>query len=101
MAVTTQTSSDGKTITIKIDGRFDFTNQKEFREAYKNQCDPGLLFQVELFATEYMDSSALGMLLLLKEHADNFNSKVVLKKPSEGIKKILDMANFSQQFDIQ
>ncbi len=101
MAVTTQISNDEKTITIKVDGRFDFTHQKEFREAYKNQHTPGLLFQVELSATEYMDSSALGMLLLLKEHADNFNSKVILKQPSEGIKKILDMANFSQQFDIQ
>ncbi len=100
MSVTTQVSNDEKTITIRVEGRFDFTHQKEFREAYKNHCTPGLLFQVGLSSTEYMDSSALGMLLLLKEHADSCNSKVILQQPSEGIKKILDMANFSQQFDI-
>ncbi len=101
MAVTTQISDDEKTITIKVEGRFDFTHQKEFREAYRDHNTPGLTFYIEMSGTEYMDSSALGMLLLLKEHADNCNGKVILKKPSEAIKKILDMANFNQQFDIQ
>lgn len=101
MAVTTQASDDEKTITIKVEGRFDFTHQREFREAYRNHNTPGLTFNVEMSGTEYMDSSALGMLLLLKEHADNCKGKVILTKPSEAIKKILDMANFSQQFEIR
>ncbi len=100
MGVTTQVSSDNKTVTIKVVGRFDFSNQKEFRDAYRDNCIPGQLFHVELARTEYMDSSALGMLLLLKEHANNCKGRVILKQPSEGIKKILDMANFSKQFDI-
>ncbi len=100
MGVTTQISGDNKTITIKVDGRFNFSNQKEFRNAYRDNTAPGQLFQVELSRTEYMDSSALGMLLLLKEHADTYKSKVVLNHPSEEIKKILNMANFNRQFDI-
>jgi len=100
VGVTAQVSSDEKTVTISIDGRFDFSYQKEFREAYRNNCTSGQLFKVELARTEYMDSSALGMLLLLKEHADSCKGKVLLNKPSEGIKKILDMANFKRQFDI-
>ncbi len=100
MGVTAQISSDEKTVTIRIDGRFDFSYQKEFREAYRSNCTSGQLFQVELARTEYMDSSALGMLLLLKEHADDCKGKVILNKPSEGIRKILDMANFKHQFEI-
>ncbi|VAX11646.1 hypothetical protein MNBD_GAMMA25-2102 [hydrothermal vent metagenome] len=100
MGVNTQFSGDKKTVTIKIDGRFDFSNQKEFREAYRNNSMSGQIFHVELARTEYMDSSALGMLLLLKEHADNCNGTVILKQPSESIKKILDMANFNRQFEI-
>lgn len=100
MGVTTQISDDSKTVTIKINGRFDFSNQKEFRNAYRDNCNPGQLFTVELNHTEYMDSSALGMLLLLKEHADNNKGKVILKQPSADIKKILDMANFDRQFEI-
>jgi len=101
MGVTTQVSGDNKTITIKIDGRFDFSNQKEFRDAYRDNSNPGQLFQVELSRTEYMDSSALGMLLLLKEHADTCKGKVILNHPSAEIKKILEMANFNRQFDIK
>ena len=100
MGVTTQVSGDEKTVTIRIDGRFDFSYQKEFREAYRNNCAAGQLFQVDLARTEYMDSSALGMLLLLKEHADGCKGKVILNKPSKEIKKILDMANFQRQFEI-
>ena len=100
MGITAQVSSDEKTVTIRIDGRFDFSNQKEFRDAYRNNSAPGQLFRVELARTEYMDSSALGMLLLLKEHADSCKSKVILNKPSEGIRKILDMANFQRHFEI-
>ncbi len=100
MGITAQVSSDEKTVTIQIDGRFDFSNQKEFRDAYRNNSAPGQLFQVDLARTEYMDSSALGMLLLLKEHADGCKGKVILNKPSEGIRKILDMANFQRQFEI-
>ncbi len=100
MAVTSEVSGDGKTVTIKVAGRFDFSEQKEFREAYRNHTTPGQQFQVDLSGTEYMDSSALGMLLLLKEHADSCKGKVELNKPSEAIRKILEMTNFNRQFTI-
>ncbi len=100
MSVSAHISSDNKTVTIKVDGRFDFSNQKEFRDSYRNNNSPGQSFLVELDRTEYMDSSALGMLLLLKEHADNFKGKVIIKNPSKEIKKILEMAHFNQQFEI-
>ncbi len=100
MSVHSQLSSDNKTVNIRIEGKFDFSCQREFREAYRNHAQAGQLFQVDLGRTEYMDSSALGMLLLLKEHADSCKGKVVLKQANGDILKILEMANFSRQFEI-
>lgn len=100
MAVAAKTVDDGRTVNIMIDGRFDFSVQQAFRNAYRNNKDAGTQFNVDLSATEYMDSSALGMLLLLKEHVSNIKGSIVLVRPSATIRKILEMANFNRQFTI-
>ena len=97
MSVSTSTSDDGKTVTIKVDGRFDFSVHKDFRNAYKDY-DGKMGYRVNLSSTEYLDSSALGMLLLLKKHAD---SNVVIEKPNEEVKRVLTIANFDKVFKIE
>ena len=51
-------------------------------------------------ASTYLDSSALGMLLLLRDHAggDTANIKIVNCNPD--VKKILTISNFEQLFSI-
>ena len=50
---------------------------------------------------DYMDSSALGMLLLLREHAGGDNAKIEVVGCKPEIKKILAIANFQKLFDIK
>ena len=97
MGVTAQQSDDGKTVTIAVDGRFDFLVHKDFRNVYKDY-DTGVKFRVNLSGTEFLDSSALGMLLLLKKHS---NSEVIIEKPSEEVKRVLTIANFDKVFTIE
>lgn len=97
MSITVSKSDDEKTVTIKVDGRFDFSVHKDFRNAYKDH-EGKMHFRVSLDATEYLDSSALGMLLLLKKHSDN---QVVLEKPSDEVKRVLTIANFDKVFSIE
>ena len=97
MGVTVEQSDDGQTVTFKIDGRFDFSVHKEFRNAYKDYSD-SLNYKVDLSGTEYLDSSALGMLLLLKKHA---TQDVVIEKPSDEVKRVLSIANFDKVFTIE
>ena len=65
MAVETDFSQDGKKLTIKIKGRFDFGKHQEFRDAYERQSRRPDSVVVDLKDTTYLDSSALGMLCLL------------------------------------
>jgi anti-anti-sigma factor len=55
---------------------------------------------VDLSGTDYLDSSALGMLLLLREHAGGEGSKIDIVNSSPDVKKILDVANFGKLFEI-
>ena len=55
---------------------------------------------LDLRETNYMDSSALGMLLQLKEHAGGSKSAVQIRNAKPAIKEILSVANFQQLMTI-
>ncbi|WP_018139555.1 MULTISPECIES: STAS domain-containing protein [unclassified Thioalkalivibrio] len=101
MSIESHSSADGKEVRIRVRGRFDFESHQEFRAAYRNTPGTGIRYVVDLSQTEYMDSSALGMLLLLREHAGGEFAEVTIAGPSEGVRKVLDIANFGRLFTIQ
>ncbi len=100
MALTAKLSPEKDVLTIQVSGRFDFTVHKEFRAAYRDIQGPGVRFVLDLGATEYMDSSALGMLLLLREHAGGDKSDIVITKANEEIKRVFKISNFDRLFRI-
>jgi len=100
MAVTSVTSADGNSLTISIDGRFDFSAHQSFRDSYEKVSPiPGEIL-VDMKSTSYLDSSALGMLLLLRDHSGGDSSNISLKGCNEDIRKILTISNFEQLFKI-
>ena len=101
MAIYTQLSDGGNTLTIRVEGRFDFASHRDFREAYKSKTETGIKYQIDLSRTEYMDSSALGMLLMIKEYAEVNKGTVTLCRPLPGIQKLFEMANFYTLFTIK
>ena len=100
MAIMTTVSENGKKVTISIIGKFDFQLYDEFRSAYTETDEPGLIYEVDLSGAEYLDSSAQGMLLLLREHAGGESSKVDITHASDDVRKVLEVANFGKLFNI-
>lgn len=92
-------SESGNTVTIKVTGRFDFSAHQEFINAYRDVPKGEKAFVVDLSATEYMDSSAMGMLLQLREHADKA-SRIELANANANIQEILKIANFDKLFNV-
>ncbi len=97
--MTVTTSNDGNKKIIKIKGRFDFNQQSDFRKAYESHPAQSN-FVLDFSETDYMDSSALGMLLLLRDYAGGETSKMEIIKCSPEIKSILEISNFQQLFKI-
>ena len=98
MTIAAYTSSDGKAVTIDISGRFDFSMHREFRQVYEQDHVGATRYILNLRQTEYMDSSALGMLLLLREHAGGDRAHIKIVQCPLEVKKILTIANFDQLF---
>ena len=100
MAVTSELSPEGTVLTLSIKGRFDFAKHQDFRGAYEKPMTKPELFVVDLKETTYVDSSALGMLLLLREYAGGDESDVRVVNCNSDVRKILAISNFDKLFDI-
>ncbi|MGE8345467.1 STAS domain-containing protein [Pseudomonas helleri] len=101
MAVTSHVSAEGKQLTIAIKGRFDFAKHQEFRAAYeKNDPKPDSVV-VDLKEATYIDSSALGMLLLLRDHVGGDDAQIQVINSSNDVRKTLTISNFNKLFDIK
>ena len=88
-------------VVISIDGKFDFSEYQCFRDAYIGCDHDRVCFILDLSKTDYMDSSALGMILLLKDHAENLSGQVIIHKPSDTVYKILEIAQFHHLLTIR
>lgn len=94
-------SEDSKQVSIAVEDRFDFSVHQTFREAYIDSDNPGTEFVLDLSSTTYMDSSALGMILLLKDHVEKISGKLVISKPNDSVNKILEIAQFHRLMTIE
>lgn len=95
-------TKDGAKAVIKLSGRFDFNTHREFRSAYEPLVvDAGVReVQVDFSAVDYLDSSALGMLLMLRDKVNGAGKEVVLGNVQGSVKQVLDIANFGKLFKI-
>jgi anti-anti-sigma factor len=96
-------TTNESTATLILDGRFDFNAHRAFKEAYDSLLKRKGIANLEISLTgvSYLDSSALGMLLLLRERADSEGISVVLTRPSGTVAQILEIANFGKVFTIR
>lgn len=96
-----QTKS-GNQATLTLNGRFDFNVHRDFKEAYMSLLNDAVVqtLSINLSGVEYLDSSALGMLLMLRERVLAANKQIALTNPNETVMKILDIANFKKLFTI-
>jgi len=102
MAIKSVLSDNGSILTIAIDGRFDASSLDEFRRAYEDVDSNSLQkYVVDLSDTVHLDSSALGMLLVLRDFAGGDKANITIDKCSPEVKKIFAISSFEQLFTIQ
>lgn len=100
MAVSVHEEDNGL-IVLLVEGRFDFTQYKEFTDAYQGYPKGSRRYEIDLSGVQYMDSSAMGMLLQLREHTNKADKDTVtLSNPTPGVADILRIANFDKLFKV-
>ncbi|MBF0541103.1 MAG: STAS domain-containing protein [Nitrospirae bacterium] len=101
MAITSKVT-DGNSAVLQISGRFDINDFENFSETSKTLINKGVKkYIVDLSETEYLDSSALGMLLLLRERVGGDEADITIVNASSEVKKILTISNFQRLFKLE
>ena len=99
MKATVQTLAGGSTVTLLIKGDFRFDIYEDFRAAYAGiEADKKLVLDLRQVGS--MDSSAMGMLLNMKEHLGRGDGEIHIVNAPESVLKVLRIARFDKKFQI-
>jgi anti-anti-sigma factor len=100
MKITSTTA--GNTAIIALSGQFDFNDLRTFKAAYEVALTQAGIdtLEIELSNLNYIDSTALGMLMLLRQRARAADKIVVLKHPNQVVREVLEIANLGNLFTI-
>ncbi len=92
---------DGKAL-LRLAGRFDFNAHRDFRSAYEPLIEnvETHSIRIDLGGVDYLDSSALGMLLMLRDKAAAMKKPLDLANAQASVKQVLEIANFGKLFRI-
>ena len=93
-----QVDDQHDTVTIQISGRFDYRMIKDFQQLLARSPQ---MWIVDLSSVDYVDSSALGMLLLLRERVHGEAQRVVLRGVHGQPREVLAMAKFDRMFKVE
>jgi anti-anti-sigma factor len=95
-------SSANDGVIIHVDGRFDFYARHEFTSISREALDAPHVknITVNLSGVKYLDSAALGMLLLLRDKCTSRKKEITLAKPSAHVAETLKIVNFDKLFRV-
>ena len=100
MGITLQTldKDQKKTLKIIISGKLGNVIQKEYRQAYEN--NPADAYIIDLGKVESIDSSGLGMMLLMRDFAGGDHADISIINCSKHILDIFNVTCFHKLFKI-
>lgn len=102
MSISSSLSDSGELLTISIEGRFDASSLEDFRRSFEDVPSDNIgSYCVDLEQTVHLDSSALGMLLVLRDHAGGDDADITIQNCSAEVKKIFAISSFEQLFKIK
>ncbi|WP_371194372.1 STAS domain-containing protein [Glaciecola sp. SC05] len=87
---------------LQVPERFDFGYHKEFTQQYQSLLEQAGTTNIALdfSRVSYLDSSALGMMVLFQKKAKSKNINVRIRGAKESAREILTIANFDRLFEI-
>jgi len=93
---------DGNINRIEMKGKFTFSDHGEFKKLFDSFKDKAMS-QVEfnMKNVEFVDSAALGLLLLARDEAEKSGKKLVIVGPEGQVKKMFEISRFYELFDVR
>lgn len=101
MEINSQLSPDLQTLTLTLLGKFDYTCHQAFQDAYETLTPTPKTFIIDALEVPSIDSSALGMLLLLRTYAGGDDADVRILNAQTDVHKLLQTCKFDDLFKVE
>ncbi len=89
------------TCDIVLSGKFTFSDHEGFRAILQQLAEKEVRQVVlHMAKVDFVDSAALGMLLLALDEADKYQKRLVLSGATGQVKKMFDLARFDSMFNL-
>jgi anti-anti-sigma factor len=96
------TVQTGDSVAINLAGRFTFADNKVFggviNDIVATQCKKLI---IDLSLVEFIDSAALGILLLIRDKCEKSQVILALKNPQGQVKHMFEVSRFNDLFKIE
>jgi anti-anti-sigma factor len=100
MSLNVQHDTEQDCLTLQLGQHFDFSVHRRFHDACLGERKPARSYVIDLGEVESMDSSALGMLLLLREHAGGDRAEIRIVNANSALRGTLRVAGFDKLFTL-
>jgi anti-anti-sigma factor len=100
MEIKTELSSDKTSLTLTLLGKFDYTCQQLFQASYESIAPVPEHVVLDVLEVPSIDSSALGMLLLLRSYAGGDEADVSIVNAQADVYKLLQTCKFDDLFQV-
>ncbi len=100
MAVIREYNQEANELIIKISGDLDFSMLDQFRQTYNDLDLDQVRIKIDLSETGHFNSEALGMLLILREHAGGDASSISIIGCGDDMRQIFKASSFDGLFDM-
>ena len=96
-------TATNETATIYLEGRFTFHDQSNFEHECVNITNNAQIKEitVDFEKVKHIDSSALGMLLVLRDQARLVGASVFISNLNGGVLKVMNAAHFGKIFNLK
>lgn len=90
-----------ETLSLTLKGKLTFADYKHFQNMFQRlEGGHSKKIDIHIGGLEFIDSSGIGMLLLLKEKCDQRNLGLNIHKPTGQVKKMFDAAQLDKMLSI-
>ena len=101
MSINHEYQADSSTFLIGLDSQFTFNESSEFINTHEQVPDNARACNIDFSVVEYMDSSALGALLLVKSKLEEKGiSNIRLVNCTPPIIQLLEVCQYQMMFEI-
>ena len=100
MTINSNYLKDKKIYSISIGSDFDYSTYRDFKGAYEKIPADAESIELNLKNTQKIDSSALGMMLLMNEYVHKQVSHIDVVNSNPEVMKVFEISHFKKIFNI-